>query len=90
MVQSIKLESVGISIMKEMYPNDEDFKEIYKTCQEIGDKYCTDFVEYLIQEGLLLKGGKFFVLTGSCRENIIKEKHCGSMSGHFGLDKTLE
>ena len=28
MVQSIELESVGISIMKEMYPNDEDFKEI--------------------------------------------------------------
>ena len=24
------------------------------------------------------------------RDNIIKEKHCGGMSGRFGLDKTLE
>ena len=24
------------------------------------------------------------------RDNIIKEKHYGGMSGHFGLDKTLE
>lgn len=24
------------------------------------------------------------------RENIVKEKHCGSLLGHFGLDKTLE
>ena len=31
MVQSIELESVGISIMKDMYAIDEDFKDIYKT-----------------------------------------------------------
>ena len=24
------------------------------------------------------------------RENIIKEKHCGALAGHFGLDKTLD
>ena len=32
MVQRVELESVGVSFMKEMYPNDEYFKEIYKTC----------------------------------------------------------
>ena len=90
MVQSIELESVGISIMKDMYATDEDFKEIYKVCQEMGDKYHTDFAEYLVQNVLLFKGGQLCVPRGSCRENIIKEKHCGNMSGHFGLDKTLE
>lgn len=24
------------------------------------------------------------------RTNIIKEKHCGSLGGHFGVEKTLE
>ena len=28
MVQNIELESVGISVMKDMYAKDEDFKEI--------------------------------------------------------------
>ena len=89
MVQRVELESVRISVMKEMYPNDEDFKEIYMTCQEMGDKCHTNFFEYLIQEGLLFKSGKLCVPRKFYRENIIKEKHCGSMSGHFCLDKTL-
>ena len=90
MIQNIELESVGILVMKNMYARDEDFKEIYQTCQEMGDKYHTEFVKYLIQEGLFFKGGQLCVPRGSCRENIIKEKHCGSMSWHFGIDKTLE
>ena len=89
MAQNIELESVSISVMKDMYAEDEDFKEIYQTCQEMGDKDHTKFVEYLIQ-GLLFKGGQLCVPRGSCREKIIKEKHCGSISGHFGIDKTLE
>ena len=68
MVQSIELESVGISAMKDMYAEDDDFKEIYQTCQEMGDKYYTNFAEYLIQEGFLFKGGKLCVPRGSCRE----------------------
>ena len=88
MVQNIELESVGISVMKDMYAKDEEFKEIYQTCQEMGDKYHTKFAEYLIQEGLLFKGGQLCVPRASFRENVIKEKHYGSMSRHFGIDKT--
>ena len=40
MVQNIELESVGITVMKDMYAKDEDFKEIYQVCQEMGDT-CT-------------------------------------------------
>lgn len=32
MVQNIELECLGISVMKDMYAEDEDFKEIYQTC----------------------------------------------------------
>ena len=90
LVQSIELESVGIEAMKDLYKHDEDFQEIYKVCQTKEGRYNSDFSDFLIQDGLLFKGVQLCIPRGSYRENIIKEKHCGSMSGHFGLDKTLE
>ena len=53
-------------------------------------RYNTDFSEFLIQDGLLFKGHQLCIPKCSMRDNIIKEKHCGGMSGHFDLDKTLE
>ena len=90
LIKNIELESVGITLMKNMYAHDDDFKEIYQVCLDMGDRYHTEFSNYLIHEGLLFKGGQLCVPKGSCRENIIKEKHCGSMFGHFGIEKTLE
>ena len=54
------------------------------------ERYHTEFVEYILQEGLLFKGGQLCIPKGSIRENIINEKHCGSLAWHFGVDKTLE
>ena len=56
----------------------------------MGERYHTEFGEYIIQEGLLFKGSQLCVPKGSIRDNIIKEKNCGSLVGHFGVDKTLE
>ena len=53
-------------------------------------RYNTNFSKFLIQDGLLFKGHQLCIPQCSMRDNIIKEKHCGGMSGHFGLDKTLE
>ena len=44
----------------------------------------------MLQEGFLFKGSQLCIPRGSLRENIIKEKHCGDLAGHFGLDKTLD
>ena len=38
----------------------------------------------------MFKGGQLCVPKGSIREKIIKENHCGSLGGNFGVDKTLE
>ena len=40
-----------------MYAHDDDFKDIYQVFLDMGDKYHTEFSNYLIQEGLLFKGG---------------------------------
>lgn len=90
MIQEIKLESVGIESFKGMYDNDVDFKDIYASCKQSNGVYRDANSDFLIQEGLLFKGAQLCVPKCSMRDNLIKEKHSGSLVGHFGLDKTLE
>ena len=73
-----------------MYANDVDFKEIYQACTNLDDVYNHEYANFLIQEGLLFKGGQLCIPKCSMRDNIIQEKHSGALSDHFGLDKTLE
>ena len=44
----------------------------------------------MIQDGLLFKSNHVCIPKCSMRENLIKEKHNGGLSGNFGHDKTLE
>ena len=45
--------------------------------------------EYFIQEGILFKGIWLCIPRSSMRVNLIKEKYCGGLARHFGIDKTL-
>lgn len=89
-IQEIQLERMGIIAMKEMYQEDANFKEAYEFCQAMNERYHTDFSQSMLQEGLIFKGSQLCIPNCSMRENIVKEKYCGSLSGYFGLDKTLE
>ena len=89
-IQEIRLENVGFNSIKDLYEQDEDFKEVYQVCTDMTGQYHSTYADYMLQEGLLFKEGQLCIPRGSLRENIIKEKHCGSLAGHFGLDKTLE
>lgn len=86
----IQLETMGISNLKGMYDDDADFKDIYQACTNLDERYNREYADFLIQEGLLFKGGQLCIPKSSMRDNIIQEKHHGALSGHFGLDKTLE
>ena len=89
-MQQIQLQSIGISALKDLYKDDANFGHIYQVCTTLVGRYNTNFSKFLIQDGLLFKGHQLCIPRCSMRDNIIKEKHCGGMSGHFGLDKTLE
>ena len=89
-VKEIQVSSIGIEAMKNMHVANEDFKEAYEVCQTMNERYHTDFSEFRLQDGLLFKDNQLCVPKGSVRENIVKEKHCGSLAGHFGIDKILE
>ena len=81
---------MGIDSLKNLYVDDPYFGEAYKVCLTISNSYCIDFVDYLIQDGLLFKGSHLYIPKCSMRTNIIQEKHYGIMGGHFGIDKTLD
>ena len=73
-----------------MYDDDADFKDIHQACTNLDERYNHEYADFLIQEGLLFKGGQLCIPKSSMRDNIIQEKHSGELSDHFGLDKTLE
>ena len=89
-IQETRLETMGINAIKDMYEGDEDFSKAFHVCKEMTNSYHTNFANFILQEGFLFKGSQLCVPKGSIRENIIKEKHCGGLGGHFGLDNTLE
>jgi len=72
---------LGFKHLKSLYQDDEDFKELYKSCQAHpkGD--------FSLQEGNLFKGNRLCVPKSGTRELILREIHGRSLAGHFGEDK---
>lgn len=84
------MQSIGIEGFKDLYEEDEDFSSAYKVYKEFENHFHGECVDYTLQNGLLFKGNQLCVPRGSMRENLIQEKHNGSLSGHFGINKTLD
>ena len=76
--------------MKELYEDDVDFKEAFEACKNTAVRDITPWLEYIIQDGLLFKGNQLCIPKCSMRENLIKEKHSGGLSGNFRHDKALK
>ena len=75
---------VGFDELKNLYLEDPDFVEAWKTCKELVTLDRTRWLYYLIQDGMLFKGSQLCIPRSSMRENLIKEKHSGRMERHFG------
>jgi hypothetical protein len=70
-----------------MFCDEPDFKEAYEACENPVLKEKSQWVEYLIQDGLLFKGFQLCIPKCSMREKMLKEKHSKGLAGHFGHDK---
>jgi hypothetical protein len=80
---------LGFDDLRDMYVDDQDFKEAYEEAENPILMDRSQWVEYMIQEGLLFKGNQLCIPKCSMRENLLKEKHNGGLAGHFGHDKTF-
>jgi hypothetical protein len=79
--------TLSFDSLKDMYRDDSYFKDAYEACENHVLRDRSQWVEYLIQDGLLFKGHLFCISKSSMRENLLKEKDSGGLVGHFGQDK---
>ena len=75
---------MGFEYIKDLYPNDHDFANVYGACEKGG------FDKFYIFEGFLFRENKLCVLQSSLRELLVREAHSGGLMGHFGIKKTLD
>jgi hypothetical protein len=80
---------LGFDNLKDMYRDDPDFKEASKAFENPILRDRSQWVEYMIQDGLLFRGNHLCIPKCSMRENLLKEKHTGGSVEHFGRDKTF-
>jgi hypothetical protein len=88
-MQDFRVKTLGFDNLKEMYRDDPDFKEAYEASENSILRDITQWIEYMIQDGLLFRGNQLCIPKCSMRENLLKEKHSGGLAGHFGHDKTF-
>lgn len=77
LLNTMQVKVSGFEILKEQYPEDPCFKQIWVECS----KGHVD--TYLLQEGYLFKGNRLCIPEGSLRENIITENTCRRFSWTF-------
>ena len=72
-----------------MYKDAVDFEDIYTKLHNLMSQNRSQWLDNLIQGGILFKSNKLCIPKCSMREKIIKEKHTEGLSGHFGQDKAF-
>jgi hypothetical protein len=87
LMQEFRVKTLGFDNLKEMYKDDPDFKEVYEAYENPILRDRTQWIEYMIQDGLLFRGNQLCIPKCSMRENLLKEKHSGGLVGHFSHDK---
>ena len=88
-LQELKVSTLGFEKLIDMYREDLDFKDIYDAYENLVTHNRSQWLDYMLQEGLLFKDSKLCIFKCSMRESSIQEKHSGGLLGHFGQDKTF-
>jgi hypothetical protein len=87
LLQEFRVKTLGFDDLKDMYRDDLDFKVAYEAAENPILKDRRQWTEYMIQEGLLLKGNQLCIPKCSMKKNLMKEKHSGGLAKHFSHDK---
>jgi hypothetical protein len=89
LMQEFRVKTLGFDNLKEIYRDDPDFKEAYEASENLILKDRSQWTRYMIQDKLLFRVNQLCIPKCCMRENLLKEKHSGGLTGHFGHDKTF-
>jgi hypothetical protein len=89
LLQEFRVKTLGFDDLRDMYADDQDFKEAYEANENLVLRDRSPWTDYMIQEGLLFRGNQLCIPNCSMRENLLKEKHSGGLAGHFSHEKTF-
>ena len=67
-LQEIKVGSLGFEILINMYKEDVDFKDIYASCENLFSHNRNQWLDYMLQEGLLFRNTKLCIPKLSMRQ----------------------
>jgi hypothetical protein len=84
-----RVKTLGFDNLRDICRDNSDFRDTYEACGNHVLRDRSQWIEYLIHDGLLFKGNQLCISKSSMRENLMKEKHSGGLDGHFGHDKTF-
>ena len=57
-LQEVKVSTLGFENLIDMYKEDLDFKDIYVSCENLVTHNRSQWLDYMLQEGLLFKDSK--------------------------------
>jgi hypothetical protein len=77
------VKTLGFDNLKDMYIDGSYFKDTYEACQNHVLRDRSQWIEYMVQDGLLFKGNQLCIQKSSMRENLLKKKHSGGLARHF-------
>ena len=78
---------LGFEQMVDAYADCPDFGKLYSLASSGPSPECRDFC---ISEGYLFRGKRLCVPRTSIRDFLIWETHAGGLSGHHGVNKTIQ
>ena len=82
-LQEVKISTLGFENLIDMYKEDLDFKDTQVCCENLVTQNKSQWLNYMLQEGLLFKDSKLCIPRCSMRENLIQENRSGGLSTHF-------
>ena len=82
LLSALETKVLGFEIVKELYAQDEDLKEIFSKSSSHPHG------PFHVHEGFLFKGVRLCIPKCGFRELLIQELHGGALAGHFGVEKT--
>ena len=84
LIVSLETKLFGLEFLKQMYPYDFEFVEVFNACT----KFSTN--EYFRNNGYLFKEKRLCVPKCSIKDLLVREAHEGGLMEYFGVQKTFD